>query len=220
MAYVYRHIRLDKNEPFYIGIGSDEEYKRASTPKNRNIFWKRVVNKTEFEVEILYDNLNWDEACIKEKEFISLYGRKDKNKGSLCNLTDGGEGSVGVIVSEYGRKQRSDFMKTRINKPITEETRFKLSLSHKGKPLSDEHKLRISIANKGKIKSKMTDEHKKKLSLVNLGKKQLDSTIKKRVAKLIGQKRTPEAIEKMSKARILYYKNKKENYDSIIRDKH
>jgi hypothetical protein len=22
MAYVYRHIRLDKNEPFYIGIGS------------------------------------------------------------------------------------------------------------------------------------------------------------------------------------------------------
>ena len=29
MAYVYRHIRLDKNEPFYIGIGSDKEYKRA-----------------------------------------------------------------------------------------------------------------------------------------------------------------------------------------------
>lgn len=24
MAYVYRHIRLDKNEPFYIGIGKDE----------------------------------------------------------------------------------------------------------------------------------------------------------------------------------------------------
>jgi hypothetical protein len=23
MAYLYRHIRHDKNEPFYIGIGSD-----------------------------------------------------------------------------------------------------------------------------------------------------------------------------------------------------
>ena len=22
MAYVYRHIRLDKNEPFYIGVGT------------------------------------------------------------------------------------------------------------------------------------------------------------------------------------------------------
>jgi hypothetical protein len=29
MAYLYRHIRLDKNEPFYIGIGSDKQYKRA-----------------------------------------------------------------------------------------------------------------------------------------------------------------------------------------------
>ena len=210
MAYVYRHIRLDKNEPFYIGIGSDKEYKRASTPKNRNIFWKRVVNKTDFEVEILCDNLNWDEACIKEKEFISLYGRKDKNKGSLCNLTDGGDGSVGVIVSEYGKKQRSEFMKNRIIKPITEETRLKLSLAHKGKSLSADHKSKISIANKGKIKPIMTNEHKKKLSLANIGKIQSDVTIKKRVAKLIGQKRTAEVIEKMSKARILYYKNKNE----------
>lgn len=210
MAYVYRHIRLDKNEPFYIGIGSDEEYKRASTPKNRNIFWKRVVNKTDFEVEILCDNLNWDEACIKEKEFIFLYGRKDKNKGSLCNLTDGGDGSVGVIVSEYGRKQRSEFMKSRINKPITEETRLKLSLAHKGKSLSAEHKSKISIANKGKTKPIMTTEHRKKLSLVNVGKKQSDFTIQKRVAKLVGKKRSPETIEKMSKARILYYKNKNE----------
>ena len=27
MAYLYRHIRLDKNEPFYIGIVSDNVYK-------------------------------------------------------------------------------------------------------------------------------------------------------------------------------------------------
>lgn len=30
MAYVYRHIRLDKNIPFYIGIGlKDYNYKRV-----------------------------------------------------------------------------------------------------------------------------------------------------------------------------------------------
>ena len=29
MAYLYRHIRLDTNEIFYIGIGSDINYKRA-----------------------------------------------------------------------------------------------------------------------------------------------------------------------------------------------
>jgi hypothetical protein len=34
MAYVYRHIRLDKNEPFYIGVGSDSNYSRAFTKRS------------------------------------------------------------------------------------------------------------------------------------------------------------------------------------------
>ena len=46
--YLYRHIRLDKNEPFYIGIGTKEEryksfemiYKRAFSKKKRNIIWQ------------------------------------------------------------------------------------------------------------------------------------------------------------------------------------
>lgn len=50
MAYVYRHIRLDKNEPFYIGIGSDATYKRANTKKGRNEIWKRIVCKTTYDV--------------------------------------------------------------------------------------------------------------------------------------------------------------------------
>jgi hypothetical protein len=35
MAYLYRYIRLDKNKPFYIGIGSDNkgQYKRAYNKK-------------------------------------------------------------------------------------------------------------------------------------------------------------------------------------------
>jgi hypothetical protein len=42
MAYVYRHIRLDKNEPFYIGIGKDDysSFKRAyHTGNKRNKIW-------------------------------------------------------------------------------------------------------------------------------------------------------------------------------------
>lgn len=45
MAYVYRHIRLDKNEPFYIGIGSNETYKRANTIKDRNKIWYDIAAK-------------------------------------------------------------------------------------------------------------------------------------------------------------------------------
>ena len=143
MAYVYRHIRLDKNEPFYIGIGSDEEYKRASTPKNRNIFWKRIVNKTEFEVEILCDNLNWDEACIKEKEFISLYGRKDKNKGSLCNLTDGGEGVYGLKMSNESKKKMSDARKGKKCYIITNEIRERQSIAAKKRGITNENMIKM-----------------------------------------------------------------------------
>lgn len=95
MAYLYRHIRLDNNEPFYIGIGTDSQYKRSNNFYNRSNHWKNITNKTQYEVEILLDDLTWEEACIKEIEFIALYGRKDLNKGPLVNLTDGGEGFLG-----------------------------------------------------------------------------------------------------------------------------
>lgn len=70
MIYLYRHIRLDKNEPFYIGIGKG---KRAYSKKSRNIHWLNIINSTPYEVEIILENLSWEEACEKEKEFIKLY---------------------------------------------------------------------------------------------------------------------------------------------------
>jgi hypothetical protein len=43
MAYLYRHIRLDKNVPFYVGIGkSDLNFNRAYSNKNRNTYWKNI----------------------------------------------------------------------------------------------------------------------------------------------------------------------------------
>ena len=46
MAYVYRHIRLDTNQPFYIGIGSDKNYFRANqkTSSKRNSYWVNNVS--------------------------------------------------------------------------------------------------------------------------------------------------------------------------------
>ena len=109
MAYLYRHIRLDKNEPFYIGIGSDLHYNRAYDLKNnrRNYIWNKVIQKTNIEVEIMLDNLTWDQVCEKEVEFIKFYGRIDKKNGILSNLTDGGDGSLGVIISSERRKMMS-----------------------------------------------------------------------------------------------------------------
>lgn len=47
--YLYRHIRLDTNVPFYIGIGTykstskyKNKYNRAFTHNKRNQYWKNV----------------------------------------------------------------------------------------------------------------------------------------------------------------------------------
>jgi hypothetical protein len=122
LAYIYYHIRLDKNEPFYIGIGSDNKgkYTRAYS-KNRNTYWKNIVNKTLYKVEIIQDNITWEYACNKEKEFISLYGRADLGLGLLVNMTDGGEGN---------KEPRSESTKQKMRKPKTKDHINNMKLSH------------------------------------------------------------------------------------------
>jgi hypothetical protein len=109
MHYLYRHIRLDKNEPFYIGIGTKQhnknnsfksEYRRAFSKQRKDSkIWNLISNKTDYCVEILMDSDNYDFIKSKEKEFIKLYGRINNNTGCLANMTDGGDGSVGYVHS-------------------------------------------------------------------------------------------------------------------------
>lgn len=108
MYYIYRHIRLDKNEVFYIGKGTTHKrridrqnyYQRAYAKDRNNSIWKRIINKTGYKVEIIYETECEAEAFNKEIEFIKLYGRININTGTLANLTNGGEGETGRIVSE------------------------------------------------------------------------------------------------------------------------
>jgi hypothetical protein len=164
MAYLYRHIRLDKNEPFYIGIGSDSNYNRAYEIKKdrRNIVWSRIASKSEIEVEIMLDGLSWDNACEKEIEFIKLYGRKDGG-GILANLTDGGDGTLGLIVSEKTRKENSERHSGKNNpmygKSHPKELIEQIRLKNIG---------RVSW-NKGK-KGVYTDSQLKKMSEIKKGK--------------------------------------------------
>ena len=98
---VYRHIRLDKNEPFYIGIGKDE--KRAYDKTNsRNFIWKGIIKKSEYRVEILFEDLSIKDAKNKEIELIALYGKKINKTGTLANLSDGGD------LSRLGTKHTSE----------------------------------------------------------------------------------------------------------------
>jgi hypothetical protein len=151
---VYRHIRLDKNEPFYIGIGTDE--KRAYRKSGRNKYWKNIISKTDYEVQILFYDLTKEEAVDKEKELIMLYGRKDLGFGTLVNMTDGGDGTF--------------------NK--NNESKVKISMALSGRERTQEHKDNISKSrigiepwNKGKkIGTRtLTQEHKDNISKSRIG---------------------------------------------------
>jgi len=197
MAYVYRHIRLDKNEPFYIGIGSDNEYKRANTNTRRNKHWINI-SKFGYEVDILFDDLTWDEACVKEKEFISLYGRKDKNKGSLCNLTDGGDGCLGRIVtfSEESKRKMSEARKGKKPYIITDEIRKNLSIAAKKRGISKEHLAKMN-------KARVNFTHRK-------GILHTEETRKKMSDSRIGIKKSEEWCKAQSERVTQYWKNKKQ----------
>lgn len=114
----------------------------------RNPLWNRVISKTDYRVEILFNNLTWKEAQIKEKEFIKLYGRLDLGTGTLCNLTDGVDGIVGQIIKNETREKISQSLMGekhfRFGKRMSDESRKKMSESAKGKKLSDITRKRIS----------------------------------------------------------------------------
>ena len=149
-AYVYCHIRLDKNDIFYIGIGADSKnskYLRAyQIGKRRNKIWNDIIIKTKYNVNIIFDNLTWQEACNKEKELILLYGRIDNGTGILANMTDGGEGGFGCKKSIETRQKMSEWHKGKV---FSIETRQKMSNFNTGKKLSEETKIKISESGKG-----------------------------------------------------------------------
>ena len=149
--YVYLHRKCTDGTPFYVGKGKG---KRAWNFSKRNNKWTNIFNKYGVKVEILYDGLEEKDAFAIEVETI----QKLRNEGfDLANLTDGGEGSSGTIVSEHTRKL--------------------ISQRHKGRVKSEDERLKLKLANLG-VKKKPESVAKMRATLT--GKKQSEFTKNKR----------------------------------------
>lgn len=143
MYCVYKHIRLDSDTVFYIGIG---DIKRPYSRKSRNTYWQNIVNKHGYRVEIVYDNLSWEEACSWEMYLIGIYGRYNKSNGPLVNMTDGGEGSLGCTPSIETRQKISAHYK---GKKWDDERR--IAFKEKKKPVSDDTRFKMSVCRRGHL---------------------------------------------------------------------
>ena len=129
---VYQHRRVSDSKVFYIGIGAKN---RPYSKRGRNPHWQYYTKKYKYVVDILFENLTWEEACIKEKSLILEYGRRDLKKGALLNMTDGGEGQCNLAQESRDKislanKGKTTWMK---GKKHTEDAKKKNSEKHLGK---------------------------------------------------------------------------------------
>lgn len=138
-CYVYAYLRESDNSPYYIGKGSGNraysKHQNISVPKDNKL------------IVILANELTDAEAHALEIKLINEYGRKNNNTGILRNLTDGGEGTTGAILTEQTRKRMSS-----ASKGIAKSKKHRESISRAltGRQKTIEHIANISAAKKGK----------------------------------------------------------------------
>lgn len=201
IIYIYRHRRNDTNQIFYVGIGIKN---RPYDKNGRNTYWNHVVKKHGYSVEIIAEVDTWELACELECLLIEEYGRRDLGTGTLVNMTDGGEGSLGRICTEETKAKLSSIFR---NRPISEEHRQSIIESKKfldmsgeknpmwGKHHTDEAKKKISESNIGRTPWNkgipLTEEHRQKVS----------DSLKGDLNPFYNKNHTEESKLKMSEAR-------------------
>lgn len=196
--FIYIHTRLDKNEVFYVGLGTSpvryttyqQKYHRAFVKIRRNRHWNSITKNIDYKIEIIFETNNLKIAKEKEIYYISLYGRNDLNKGNLCNYTDGGDGVANLSFET--KQMMSDKAKNRVPNrkgiKLSEETKNKLRIANLGKVISEETRMKMSksqkLRNSKKIKIEKivikkkrfcSEETKKKIGLANSGRKMSES---------------------------------------------
>lgn len=149
------------NGKVYIGQTIDEKQRKKDHKRLKgDSYFHRAIKKYGFEnfdYEVVFFTISSDPDRLKylldtmEKYFIKKYNSYGSG-GYNCTL--GGEGSLGYKHSEEVKMKMSDLAKKR--KPISKETRRKLSESGKGRTVSEETRKKISIGNKGRTVSEET----------------------------------------------------------------
>lgn len=148
MYYTYGHYKADSKQLFYIGKGNG---RRAHEKDSRSDYWRNIVNKHGYTVEIFAEWKSEEDAFIHEKFLIDCF----RDLTNLCNLTDGGEGCSGYVWTDEQKAKLKLRTPPRLGAILSEQTRKQIRLSQLGVPRgpqTKEHSKKISKALKGKAK--------------------------------------------------------------------
>jgi hypothetical protein len=116
-SYIYLHLNADDDVPHHVGMGNTInrpwEMKNSRSNKHKNKTTKHGVR-----VEIISDELTKEAAKFWEIAWIKAL----KDTGyELTNLTDGGEGTLGLVHAE-----ETKLLLTELKRKIDRETLFKI----------------------------------------------------------------------------------------------
>ena len=132
---------------------------------------------------------------IAERQWIAFY----RQRSTLTNLTDGGEGSPGCIATPATRAKISDANRRRMNRPLSPEYRAKQSLANRGRKRSAETRAKMSAGQKLRgPRPPRSAEHNEKLAAAHRGKPLTAEHRAKISAALTGKHLTPETRMKLS----------------------
>ena len=165
-SYVYAYLRKKDNSPYYIGKGiHDRAWQRSSHTLKIPDNAERII--------IIEENLTDLGALAIERRMIRWYGRKDTGTGILRNLTDGGDGTRGRVVSEKTKlllsKAQTGKIKLNCRKPKSLETKanMKKAWELRDRTVKESTRRLLSIAGTGRIGpnlgKKMSEQTKAKL---------------------------------------------------------
>lgn len=154
---VYRY--TSPSGKVYIGLTCrtlGDRAKGGSGYKGCHVFLNAIkkYGLENFKIEIVSDNLTYDEANWLEQYMIAYHNSFNRKYG--YNLTKGGGGSLGF----YSAERNAKISKTRMGHPVSEETRRLLSIKNTGKKQSSEAIEKTASAHRGR---KRSEETKRKL---------------------------------------------------------
>lgn len=194
---VYKH--TSPSGKSYIGITNrmpEKRWGKNGVYYKGSVLFYKAVEKYGWENikhEILFTELTEEEAKRKEIELISHY----KAFGISYNITDGGDGSLGLFPNEETRSKIGAASKGRVH---SEETRIKISTTLKAKHLKRSEETRRKIAEKN-IGKKKTAEQIERCRLSHLGKRNSREAIERQRQKMIGRLKSDEERLHISQGR-------------------
>ena len=226
--YEYSHLKF-KYEPFYVGAGHANRYQyhvmeQRYRNAKRTFKYRKISNILKEglspEVVLLKEQLTWSEATELEIETIRIIGRESTKNGPLTNLTDGGDGTVGVIP---GKQTRLKLKNANIKRflDVHERLRFKQRMNE------PEVVYKLSVASKKRFENPEERERVRKSVLTTMSKPEIKEKISRSILlalkdpeirkKFLDICKSPERNNKIRSAQLNNWRDEEFRHRMIVR---